>query len=353
MRRYSPPAVAVAAFVLSMAAAGCDSGADGGDPAPADTTLAGLAAKHDLLFGTAFDANFATLEPGYRDILGSQFAVVTPGNSMKWDATQPSRTTFRYTNADAQVAYAEGRGMKIRGHTLVWHSQLPSWVSAGNWTKQQLMDILREHVQTVAARYKGRVYAWDVVNEPFEENGTRRQSVFQRVIGDDYIALAFQWAHEADPDARLYLNEYNAEGLGAKSNAVYALAQQLVAAGVPIHGIGMQMHVTETFYPSTNDLLVNMRRIEDLGLDVDITEMDVRLQLPATQTKLAAQASIYRGVLDACLAARNCRAFTIWDFSDAHSWIPSTFPGFGAALIFDEEYRPKPAYWAIRSALEK
>lgn len=345
-------ALPVLAAALLLAATGCDSGGDGPGTTPPDTTLAALAAEHDVLFGSAFDANFSTLEAEYQRILGSQFAVVTPGNSMKWDATQPSRTTFRYTNADAQVAYAEGRGMKIRGHTLVWHSQLPFWLTSGNWTKQQLLDILREHIQAVVTRYKGRVYAWDVVNEPFEENGTLRNSIFHRIIGPEYIALAFQWAHEADPDAKLYLNEYNAEGLGAKSNGVYALAQQLVAAGVPIDGIGMQMHVTDTFYPSAGDLGANMRRIGDLGLDVDITEMDVRLRLPATQSALATQASIYRSILTTCLAASNCKAFTIWDFSDAHSWIPSTFPGFGAALIFDEDYEPKPAYWAIRDALE-
>lgn len=337
--------------VLLPVSTGCDSG--GSDPGvvDADTTLGGLAAKHDLLFGTASESNFAALDANYTRLLGDQFSVVTPGNAMKWDAVHPSRTTYRFTDADLLVDFAESRGMKVRGHTLLWHSQLPFWLRNGNWTRQELIDILQDHIQTVVTRYKGRVYAWDVVNEVVDDNGSMRNTIWLEKIGPEYIAMAFEFAHAADPDARLYLNDYNTEGSGAKSDRVYQIVTELVDAGVPIHGVGLQMHVTTSFYPSVADLTINMRRLGDLGLDVDITEMDVRMQMPESESKLAGQAAIYRNVLDVCLAASNCKAFTIWGFTDKHSWVPGTFQGFGAALPWDADYEPKPAYWALRAGL--
>lgn len=344
-------------FILMLAtillgSTGCSSVDDPPDVVVADTTLQALASARGIEFGTASETSFTTVDSRYLELLSGQFGVVTPGNAMKFGPLRPSRTTFNWGAADALVDYAEANGMKVRGHTLVWHSQLASWVENGTWTRQQLIEILAEHISAVVGRYKGRVYAWDVVNEPFNENGSLRETKFLDVIGPDYIALAFHMAHEADPDAKLFLNEYNAEGSGAKSDAVYALAQQLLADGVPIDGIGLQMHLSTTWSPGGSNLVANLRRLEDLGLETNITEMDVRILMPASEQELAQQAGIYSEMLGGCLAVPGCTAFTIWGFTDRYSWIPNTFPGYGAALPFDEDFEPKPAYYALRAVLE-
>jgi len=331
---------------------GCSSVDDPPDDVVSDTTLVALAAARGIDFGTAAESNFAAREGGYLALLKGQFGVVTPGNAMKFGPLRPSRTSWNWGPADATVEFAEANGQKIRGHTLVWHSQQPAWLTNGTWTRQQLIEILAEHISAVVGRYKGRVYAWDVVNEPFNENGSLRETVWSEGIGSDYIALAFHMAREADPDAKLFLNEYNAEGSGAKSDAVYALAQDLLAQGVPIDGVGMQMHLITSFAPTQSALISNMRRLENLGLEVHVTEMDVRIPMPASEQELAQQAGIYSDMLSGCLAVPACKAFTVWGFTDRYSWVPGTFSGYGAALPFDEDFGPKPAYWALRAALE-
>jgi endo-1,4-beta-xylanase len=205
------------------------------------------------------------------------------------------------------------------------------------------MEVLREHITTVVGRYKGRIVAWDVVNEAVEQNGELRDTVWLRVIGPEYIELAFRWAHEADPDALLFYNDYSAETMNRKSNAVYALVQDLLEKGVPIHGVGFQMHVELGGAPSLRAVQRNMERLGALGLEVQITEMDVRLRDTKAQT-LERQAEIYGDTLQLCLDEPSCTAFVMWGFADCHSWIPSSFKGWGDALVFDGDYAPKPAY---------
>jgi endo-1,4-beta-xylanase len=221
-------------------------------------------------------------------------------------------------------------------------------VRDGTFTREDLTAAMHAHIDAVAGRYRGRVAAWDVVNEPFEENGALRSSPFLRAIGPDYIALAFRRARAADPTAKLYLNDYNVEGINAKSNALYDLVRTLRQQGVPIDGVGLQAHLILGQVPG--DIRQNIERFTALGVEVAITELDVRMTLPPDADKLTRQAADYRRVADACLTVPRCVGITVWDFTDRYSWVPSVFAGQGAALPFDENLRPKPAYDALRRA---
>ncbi|MFI6895597.1 endo-1,4-beta-xylanase [Streptomyces sp. NPDC050256] len=320
-----------------------------GGPATAaeQGTLHELAAAQGKYFGSATD-NPELPDAGYAAVLGSEFGQITPGNSMKWDTTEPAQGQFNFTKGDVITDFAQQHGQTVRGHTLVWHSQLPGWVGA--LPPAQVEAAMTNHVTEEATHYRGAVSAWDVVNEPFNEDGTFRTSPFYTAMGSDYIATALRAAHAADPDAKLYVNDYNIEGLGAKSDAMYALVSELLDEGVPLDGVGMQAHLAVQ-YGFPYQMQANMQRFADLGLDVAVTELDVRMQLPADSTKAATQSSYYRQVTEACLAVERCVGITVWDYTDKYSWVPSTFPGQGAANLYDENLLPKPAYSAVRTAL--
>jgi len=201
-------------------------------------------------------------------------------------------------------------------------------------------------------RYKGRIWAWDVVNEAIADGSSalRTNSFWYQMIGPDYIKLAFQFAHEADPDAILYLNDYSSETMNAKSTGVYNLVRDLKLDGVPINGVGWQMHITNGDRIGA-DHHSNAQRLAALGVEISITELDVKMPLPADSNKLATQAATYRDVLEFCLSKPKCVSLITWGFTDKYSWIPGFFPGMGAALIFDANYQPKPAYDALRQVL--
>jgi endo-1,4-beta-xylanase len=240
----------------------------------------------------------------------------------------------------------------VRGHTLVWHSQNPSWLARNLKSRDDAIAVLKDHIQTIVGHYKGRITAWDVVNEAVDDStGELRESPWLTAIGPDYIALAFQFAHEADPAAKLYYNDYGAEGIGGKGDAVYELVKGLKEQGVPIDGVGWQGHFQSSSF--IMDMKENGRRLADLGLEVSITELDVRIPIPATDLMLEKQSKMYGKVTEICLALPNCKAILTWGFTDKHSWVPGFFSGEGAALPFDESYKPKPAYDAIRAALQK
>ncbi|GAA2395641.1 endo-1,4-beta-xylanase [Dactylosporangium salmoneum] len=315
----------------------------------ATQTLQSLAAAKGKYFGSATD-NPELSDTAYTAILGGgEFGQTTPGNSMKWDATEPTRGSFSFTRGDAVVDFAAAHNMKVRGHTLVWHSQLPGWVSS--LPTGDVQAAMENHITQVATHYRGKVFAWDVVNEPFNDDGTLRTSPFSTAMGVGYIADALRTARAADPDAKLYINDYNTDGLGAKSDAMYNLVKSLQAQGVPIDGVGFQGHLAIQYgFPS--QMQQNLQRFADLGVDVAITELDVRMVLPRDATKDATQATYYSNVVKACVAVTRCVGVTIWDYTDKYSWVPNTFSGQGAALPWDENLAKKPtAYNAIVSAL--
>jgi endo-1,4-beta-xylanase len=330
-------ALAIAAvFVAALA---------GALPAAAADPLRALARTAGIRFGAAVDVDVEILDKdaAYARLLAREFDLVTPENALKFSVVQPERGRFDFTQADALVAFAEAHDMQVNGHVLVWHQQLPDWLTQGHFGRDELKAILREHIRTLVARYRGRVASWDVAAEAVAEDGRLRETFWSRGIGPDYLDLAFRWAHEADPQARLRYNDYGGEGAGAKSDGIYDLMIALRRKGTPIHGVGLQMHLSLQDAPPAREVRINMKRLAALGLETPITEMDVMLPLPASRAALKKQAALYRDMLQACLAVPQCRSFSTWGVTDRHSWIPEFFPGQGAALLFDADYQPKPA----------
>ncbi|KDQ57131.1 glycoside hydrolase family 10 protein [Jaapia argillacea MUCL 33604] len=322
----------------------------GSSSAPASTstaklnTVAKLAGKK--YFGSATD-NPELTDTAYVAILddNTEFGQLTPGNSMKWDATEPTQGTFTFTNGDTIANLAKANGQLLRGHNCVWYNQLPSWVTATNWTAAQLSSIVSTHCGTLVGHYKGQVYSWDVINEPFNDDGTWRTDIFYNTLGTSYVSIALQAARAADPNAKLYVNEYNLESSSAKATAMVNLVKSLQAAGVPIDGIGIQGHLIVGEVPST--FQSTLSQFTALGVEVAITELDIRMTLPSTPALLAQQKTDYQTVIAACKAVAGCVGVTIWDYTDKYSWVPSTFSGQGAACPWDANLVRKPAYDGI------
>ena len=310
-----------------------------------------LAHRHHIKLGTAIGLPALDTDPEHLTVAAREYSSVTPENAMKWEQIHPERDRYDFAAADRTVAFARANRMMVRGHTLLWHQQNPAWLVNGTFTRDELIQILHDHIATVVGHFRGKVKQWDVVNEALDDNGRLRDNLWLRGIGADYIRMAFQFAHDADPSARLYLNDYLTETLTPKSDAVFGIAYLFRALGAPIHGIGIQMHRFQAVPESAADIEANLRRISDAGFDAYITEMDVAILLPADAEKLASQATVYADVVTACLHVRRCRGITTWGFTDRYSWIPGFLPGFGAALPFDESLQPKPAYTAIANAL--
>ena len=271
---------------------------------------------------------------------------------MKWGPTEPTQNTYTYTQADQIANLAATNGQLLRCHNLVWYNQLPSWVSSGTWTNATLQAALQAHITSEVTRYKGKCYAWDVVNEALNDDGTLRSYVVSNIIGEAYIPLAFKWAAAADPTAKLYYNDYNIESPGAKSTAAQNIVKLIQASGAKIDGVGLQAHFIVGETPSTSSQVTNMNAFTALGVDVAITELDVRQTLPETAAQDAQQAKDYVSTVNACLQVSRCVGVTVWDFADQYSWVPSTFSGQGAADLFNSALQPVPAYTSVLSALQ-
>ena len=317
-------------------------------------TLKQLAKPTGVRVGTAIDTSALASDATYSKAAAAQFDSVTPENVMKWEVVEPQRGRFDFTEADKLVAYAKANKQKVRGHTLVWHSQLPTWLTSGvedgSIDKKALRTILKQHIATEMGHFKGDIWAWDVVNEAFNEDGTLRDSLWLQQLGPDYIADAFRWAHKADPKAILFYNDYNTEGINPKSDAAYKLIKELRSEGVPVQGFGVQGHLS-TDYGLPNDMQANFHRFAKLGLKTAVTEADVRITLPASAAEVQAQDNGYSYMLQSCLLERSCISFTVWGFTDKYSWIPGVFSGEGQANLYDEDYQPKSAYAAVQRDL--
>ena len=317
-------------------------------------TLRELAQERGIYIGTAAKVLQLQNEAQYRDTLSKEFDIITPELAMKFDAIHPQRYVYDFRAANTLVAFARKHAMQIRGHTLVWHKALPDWLTQGNFSNWELDDILQKHVETVIKQYRGQVQIWDVVNEAIGDNGQLRDTLWSQTLRPDYIDRAFHLAHEADPQARLFYNDYGGEGRGYKSDKIYELVRGLLKRNVPIHGVGLQMHVSLKHSPRIQDVISNMQRLTDLGLEVQVTEMDVAFLDDPRETaeKLVQQARIYHNTLSACLSVPNVTAFVMWGFSDRYYWIDQE-KSADAPLIFNEFYQPKPAYYALKEAFLK
>jgi endo-1,4-beta-xylanase len=338
---------------------------------PPANSLRAVAAPTGLRIGSAiipFDLDTA----GYRQIAGDQFSTVTPGNEMKWQVVEPTRGVFDWSGGDRLVAFAKEHNQLVRGHTLVWHNQLPTWLTTGvgNGTisNAELRDLLHQHITDEVTHFKGKIWQWDVANEFFANawdphplpDGINGDDFWVQHLGEDILADAFRWAHEADPHALLFYNDFNIggeDGTNIKANAAFAWAQRMVAQGVPIDGIGNQGHL-DTQYGFPTQLTQDLQRYASLGLVVAITEADVRTfvnnateQVPTDHLAIFAQPYEFVEMLQACLLVPQCISFTVWGFGDADSWVPGFFTGEGYATIYDVNLNPKPAYNDMRSEL--
>lgn len=366
------------AFVLATAAI-CVGFAQGGSK----WSLREAAQSRRLLIGTAVRLEQLS-EVAYATTLAREFNMIEPEDALKWEVVHPERNSFDFSQADQIVEFAIRRDMKVRGHTLVWHRQNPKWLTNRNFTSAELSQILEKHIKAVVGHYRGNIFAWDVVNEAFDEvrPGTLRSTIWRDEPGigaaasDEpqatdvparseqaarssqpysYIERCFRWAHEADPHALLFYNDAEAETINPKSDAIYAMISDFRRRGVPIDGIGFQMHVAN-MHADVPSISANMKRFAALGVQVHITEMDVALPVDsngnARPQDLQLQADIYRQIAAACLSYRGCTAIQAWGFTDKYSWIGShSKHAQGAALLFDRDYRAKPAYDALRDVL--
>ncbi|MEV0003682.1 endo-1,4-beta-xylanase [Micromonospora sp. NPDC050980] len=347
---------------------------------PTTQTLRDLAKRHGLYVGTAVDmaALDDAAEPRYRELAGSEFSTVTAENVMKWESLEPTRGTYNWGPADELVAFARQHHQRVRGHVLVWHNQLPTWLTSGvedgSIDATELRRILRDHITAVVRHFKGQIWQWDVVNEavsdPWDTPSTLHYKGFwAQHLGPGYIADAFRWARAADPKALLFYNDYNIEAFGSgnpaddKTQFVYEMARDLRARGVPIDGVGSQGHLgTQYGNYDTLQVAAALRRFAGLGLATALTEVDVRSQITAgveagdsaeINPRLQASAANFSTLLRACLAERHCLSFTLWGFTDKHSWVPGAFsdPPEGLATVYDENYQPKRAYQELKADL--
>jgi endo-1,4-beta-xylanase len=341
--------VTVAVTIAVLVACGSD---DGGGP----VTVRDLADARGVFVGAGFVEGSQT--PEFREIVGREYNSLTA--PLYWSQSEPERGRFDFAAADDALAVAEQSGLRVRGHPLVWgRLALPDYVNEAE-SADALRAMMRDHIGAIATRYRGRIAQYDVVNEPITSFGTGGEGgdglesyVFTRLLGPDYIREALEAVHEIDPAAKLFINDFFALTPGPKQDFLYDLASRLVAQGAPLHGVGFQGHVTPPFNPSylptRAEMAAAIDRFGSLGLEVEITEIDVTLEDPANQ--LERQAAVYRDLTEACFASPYCTGITTWGISDAYSWIEAFFGVRGAPLPFDESFEPKPAWMAIREGL--
>lgn len=328
-----------------------------------EPSLKKLASKNDFLIGNHAIRNHLD-DKIYTDILTTQFDFVLADNTPNWYFTdgglQPKKGQFNWKGMDEVMQFAERNGMPVEAHHYVWGEQkwLPDWLKEGNYDKEELYSIMHNHIQTVGSRYSGRIAQWTVVNEAF----TRHQGLFglsdwwaNNSGGMDYIDKAFIWARKADPKSKLILNDFNNESLNDTSNLMYDYAKRALKRGVPIDGIGMQMHLDGVHPPVKDEVVANMNRFGELGLDVYVTEFDVNMDNVKADgnDKDRIQENIYYEMMRACIESAYCKHFAFLGITDAETWYNHIGLKDARPLLFDRNYQPKPAFWGTRTALEQ
>jgi len=328
-----------------------------------DPPLKDLAAKHSITLG-----NFAILtrlgEKPYANILNSQFDFALADNTPNWYFTdgglRPSPTTYNFKQMDQVVNYAQRHHLPVQAHHLLWGEEkwLPDWLKKRNYSSSQLLQIMHDHITTVGQRYQGKIREWSVVNEAF----TRGQHVFglhdwwaDHTGGQGYIDQAFIWARAADPHAKLILNDFMNEGKNDVSDAMYAYIKAAKARGVPIDGLGMQMHIDGTHPPTKDEVISNMKRFGKLGVEVYVTEFDVNMNDVKADDKAkdTIEGNIYYEMMRACIESKVCHSFAILGISDKETWYNYLGLADARPLPFDKDYKPKPAFYSLRTALEQ
>jgi len=329
--------------------------------------------KNDFMVGVAINQKQFTGEDTHgAAIIKTQFNSISPENALKWEVIQPrpGENGYDFQPGDRYVEFGETNGMYVVGHTLVWHSQTPKWVFLADdgtnyCDRTTLLKRMHDHIQTVVGRYKGRIKCWDVVNEALQDNGTLRKSPWERIIGDDYIEKAFQFAHEADPDAVLRYNDYSLENEPKRKGAL-ALIKKLQAEGIPVSAIGLQAHV-KMDWPTVEQEDATISDFAKLGVRVMITELDVDLlgrshsaDISEMQREITSN-NYTNGLPDSAQQAlakryadlfsvfikhkKNISLITFWGVTDGDSWLNRGRMNY--PLLFDRKWQPKPAFGAV------
>lgn len=334
---------------------GRDGGGPGGDGGAGEDTLRARVSPELPVIGAALSVEALADDAVYAELAGREFNSVTPENAMKWGPTEPSQGELTFAGADAIVEFAEAHDQRVRGHTLVWHQQLPAWVTDA-LTAEELGAAMDARIDAMLARYRGRVATWDVVNEAIDDTAHPRDTLFLRKLGIAYIERAFRRARAADPDAELVYNDYGIEEPNPKSDAVYALVEDLVSRGVPIDAVGIQFHVgaydLASFDLREAGIRANVQRFAGLGVAVHFTEMDVRIaSLPGEQAaRLDHQRRVYQLLTAICQSEPGCTSLTFWGFTDRFSWIDGAI-GPDDPLLYDDALERKPAYQGVSAGM--
>lgn len=323
-----------------------------------------LAVQHNVKLGN-FAISTLIDEPAYANILTSQFDFALADNTPNWYFTdgglRPGPTEYNYTNMDKVMGFAESNAMPVQAHHYVWGEEkwLPDWLKKGNYSKEEVLAFMKDHILTVGRHYSGRIAEWTVVNEPFTRNhhiyGLRDWWADNTGGNIDYIDQAFRWAREADPKSKLLLNDFNNESINDTSDWMYEYVSGALKRGVPIDGIGMQMHIDGTHPPTKDEVISNMKRFGELGLDVSVTEFDINMgDVKAdTTVKDELEGRIYYEMMRACIESGVCKSFAYLGITDKETWYNYMGIKDPRPLMFDELYNPKPAFWATRAALEQ
>jgi len=307
--------------------------------------------------GTALNYDAFLSDVAYRNLVETHYNSITPENVMKPSNIHPLESEFNWGASDSIIQFCSKHAKHVHGHTLVWHNQLPDWILNYKGTKKDWEDVLKNHIQTIVLRYKGKIRGWDVVNEAFEEDGSLRNTIWLENIGESYIEKAFMYAHNADPSALLFYNDFNLESNATKREKVIQFLNTAKNRGATIHGIGLQMHIYH-LYPSELMLKETFEEVVSNNYKVHISEMDVSVNpmsvdIVPDSTLLAQQAKQYETVirLYSQLSADKKYGCTLWGVTDKYSWIRSFFYREDYPLLFDDNYKQKPAFFSMKKAL--
>jgi endo-1,4-beta-xylanase len=312
--------------------------------------LGALARQHGFEFGAAVQSWLLSEEP-FAETLAREFSCIVAENTMKMGPTLRAAGVWCFENTDPIADFARANGQTMRGHTLLWHNMNPKWVLNGGFNRKQLLDIVHDHIFEMVPRYKDVVTAWDVVNEVVElTDGSLHDTFWLRGIGPDYIERAFRWARRADPECKLFYNDWVGEGEGRDWTLMYDFLRRQLDQGVPIDGVGLQMHLPLEELPACDDIEKGLDRFESLGLEIHITELDVKIKMPASPGDYDKQAEVYGWFARLVRERKSVTSLVVWGVTDKHSCHNEVKQGYGDALLFDRAYNPKPAYHAMREA---
>ena len=354
LSRIALPRITLCAAILGM----------GLNAHAADETIRQLAKERGRFIGTILNSEWFNdaIEPEFEEIHKTQFNVVVAENEMKFDATEPKEDEFNFEKGDKMVKYAQANGLRVRGHALAWHSQVANWVNNYSGQKEKLLAVLKNHITKVVGHWKGKVAEWDVVNEAINDdyNADWRStnSVWYEGIGAEFLDSAFVWAHEADPDAELCYNDYSIEwGLreGSKASFVVEQVKRWKANNIPITCVGTQTHIEIAHETTPQNVRALAKALAELNVTLNITELDIGFPKGSagklTEADYAKQGHLYRQFMDVFLEEPNMGEFVIWGLTDAHSWLDEQ-QGKTEGLLYDKQYKPKPAYDSVMASLK-